>query len=81
MNFGVEGETDDEAIIEAREKQKRNLLATLLLSQGVPMLLGGDEIGRSQGATTTATRRTARSAGSTGRSAAATGSCSPSPAP
>ncbi len=48
MNFGVEGETDDEAVIEAREKQKRNLLATLLLSQGVPMLLGGDEIGRSQ---------------------------------
>jgi isoamylase len=49
MNFGVEGETDDEAVIEAREKQKRNLLATLLLSQGVPMLLGGDEIGRTQG--------------------------------
>ena len=49
MNFGVEGETNDEAVIEAREKQKRNYLATLLLSQGVPMLLGGDEIGRSQG--------------------------------
>jgi glycogen operon protein len=48
MNFGVEGETDDESVIEAREKQKRNLLATLLLSQGVPMLLGGDEIGRTQ---------------------------------
>jgi isoamylase len=48
MNFGVEGPTDDEAILEAREKQKRNLLATLLLSQGVPMLLGGDEFGRSQ---------------------------------
>ena len=48
MNFGVEGETDDEAVIESREKQKRNLLATLLLSQGVPMLLGGDEIGRTQ---------------------------------
>jgi glycogen operon protein len=48
MNFGVEGRTDDEAVIEAREKQKRNLLATLLLSQGVPMLLGGDEIGRTQ---------------------------------
>jgi glycogen operon protein len=46
MNFGVEGATDDEAIIEAREKQKRNFLATLLLSQGVPMLLGGDELGR-----------------------------------
>jgi isoamylase len=49
MNFGVEGETDEEAIIEIRERQKRNFLATLLLSQGVPMLLGGDEIGRSQG--------------------------------
>jgi isoamylase len=48
MNFGVEGETDEGAVIEAREKQKRNLLATLLLSQGVPMLLGGDEIGRTQ---------------------------------
>ncbi len=48
MNFGVEGETDEEAVIEAREKQKRNVLATLLLSQGVPMLLGGDEIGRTQ---------------------------------
>ena len=48
-NFGVEGETDDAAIREARERQKRNLLATLLLSQGVPMLLGGDEIGRTQG--------------------------------
>ena len=48
MNFGVEGGTDEDAIIEAREKQKRNFLATLLLSQGVPMLLGGDEIGRTQ---------------------------------
>jgi isoamylase len=48
MNFGVEGETDEEGIIEIRERQKRNFLATLLLSQGVPMLLGGDEIGRTQ---------------------------------
>ncbi len=48
MNFGVEGETDDEAINEARQKQKRNILATLILSQGVPMLLGGDELGRTQ---------------------------------
>jgi len=48
LNFGVEGETDDEAVIEGRERHKRNLLATLLLSQGVPMLLGGDEIGRTQ---------------------------------
>jgi glycogen operon protein len=49
MNFGAEGETDEEAIIEIRERQKRNFLATLLLSQGVPMLLGGDEMGRTQG--------------------------------
>jgi isoamylase len=48
MNFGIEGETDEVAVIEAREKQKRNLLATLILSQGVPMLLGGDEMGRTQ---------------------------------
>ena len=48
-NCGVEGPTDDGAIHELRERQKRNFLATLLLSQGVPMLCGGDEIGRTQG--------------------------------
>ncbi len=47
-NHGVEGETDDPVIVELRERQKLNLLATLLLSQGVPMLLGGDEMGRTQ---------------------------------
>jgi isoamylase len=47
-NMGAEGPTDDPAIIAARERQKRNLLATLFLSQGVPMLCGGDEIGRTQ---------------------------------
>ncbi len=47
-NGGVEGPTDDPVIIELREKQKRNFLATLLLSQGVPMICGGDEIGRTQ---------------------------------
>ncbi len=47
-NCGKEGPTDDPAIIELRNRQKRNFLATLLLSQGVPMLLGGDEIGRTQ---------------------------------
>jgi len=47
-NMGAEGPTDDPGIIAARERQKRNLLATLLLSQGVPMILGGDEIGRTQ---------------------------------
>jgi hypothetical protein len=47
-NCGVEGDTDDEAVLALRSRQQRNYLATLLLSQGVPMLLGGDEIGRSQ---------------------------------
>ena len=48
-NGGVEGRTDDTAIVSLRERQKRNLLATLCLSQGVPMLCGGDEMGRTQG--------------------------------
>jgi len=47
-NFGVEGPTDDPTINRLRMQQKRNLLATLLLSQGLPMLLAGDEFGRSQ---------------------------------
>jgi glycogen operon protein len=47
-NMGVEGPSDDPQIIAARERQKRNFLATLFLSQGVPMLCGGDEIGRTQ---------------------------------
>jgi glycogen operon protein len=47
-NCGVEGPTDDPAILAIRERQKRNFLATLFLSQGVPMLCGGDEIGRTQ---------------------------------
>jgi len=48
-NHGVEGPTDDPAVIELRERQKRNFMATLLLSHGVPMICGGDEIGRTQG--------------------------------
>jgi isoamylase len=48
-NCGIEGPTDDPAVLALRQRQQRNLLATLLLSQGVPMLLHGDEIGRSQG--------------------------------
>jgi glycogen operon protein len=43
-NCGVEGPTDDEAVIECRERRKRSLMATLMLSQGVPMILGGDEL-------------------------------------
>ena len=48
-NCGAEGATDDPEILALRGQQTRNFLATLLLSQGVPMLLAGDEIGRSQG--------------------------------
>jgi isoamylase len=47
-NHGAEGPTDDPAIIELRGRDMRNLLATLLLSQGVPMICGGDEIARTQ---------------------------------
>ncbi|MBB5985044.1 glycogen debranching protein GlgX [Sphingobium lignivorans] len=48
-NMGAEGETEDEAIIAARARRRRAMIATLFLSQGVPMLLAGDEIGHSQG--------------------------------
>ncbi|GAC1394710.1 MAG: glycogen debranching protein GlgX [Polyangiales bacterium] len=48
-DHGVEGESTDEAIEELRDRQVRNFLATLLVSQGVPMLLAGDELGRTQG--------------------------------
>ena len=48
-NCGVEGPTTDENILNVRERQKRNFLATLLLSQGVPMITAGDEFGRTQG--------------------------------
>ena len=47
-NHGVEGDTDDPDVIALRERQKRNFLATLTLSLGVPMILGGDEMGRTQ---------------------------------
>ncbi|MFT4213523.1 MAG: glycogen debranching protein GlgX [Microbacterium sp.] len=48
-NCGVEGPTDDAAVLTLRARQQRNFLATLLLSQGVPMLSHGDELGRTQG--------------------------------
>ncbi len=48
-NHGAEGPTGDPEIDALRERQKRNLFATLLLSQGVPMILAGDEVGRTQG--------------------------------
>jgi len=47
-NYGIEGETRKASINEVRERQKRNLFATLLLSQGTPHILGGDELSRTQ---------------------------------
>jgi isoamylase len=47
-NCGIEGDTDDARVIALRGRQMRNFLTTLFLSQGVPMLLGGDELGRTQ---------------------------------
>jgi isoamylase len=47
-NHGAEGTTDDPQIVALRERQKRNMLSTLVLSQGTPMMLAGDEFGRSQ---------------------------------
>jgi isoamylase len=48
-NCGEEGETEDAEVLALRERQQRNFLATLLVSRGVPLLLGGDEMGRTQG--------------------------------
>ena len=48
FNHGVEGPTDDPAIRAVRERQKRNMLATLILSHGTPMMLAGDEFGHTQ---------------------------------
>jgi glycogen operon protein len=47
-NCGVEGESDDPEVLALRARQQRNFLTTLLVSQGTPMLLGGDELGRTQ---------------------------------
>ena len=47
-NCGVEGPTDDPAVLQLRAKQSRNFLTTLFLSQGVPMMVAGDEVGRTQ---------------------------------
>jgi glycogen operon protein len=48
-NLGAEGPTDDPGILEARHRRSKAMLATLLLSQGVPMILAGDEFGQTQG--------------------------------
>ena len=66
FNHGAEGPTEDAAIIALRQRQMRNLLSTLLLSQGTPMLLAGDEFGRTQAGNNNAYCKTTRSAGSTG---------------
>jgi isoamylase len=76
-NCGAEGPTDDPAVLALRARQSRAMLATLLLSFGVPMLLGGDEMAAPSGATTTPTARTTRSPGSTGP--CRTPACWPSP--
>jgi isoamylase len=47
-NCGVEGPTNDKAVLALRNRQKRNMLATLMFAQGTPMILGGDEFGRTQ---------------------------------
>src|SRR5207253_580577 len=47
-NYGSEGPTENDEIVDTRERQKRNFMLTLLCSQGVPMICGGDEIGRTQ---------------------------------
>lgn len=47
-NYGCEGETDDPLVLTIRHRQKRNFLVTLFLSQGIPMLVAGDELGRTQ---------------------------------
>ena len=77
-NCGVEGPTDDPEVNALRARQQRNFLATLLLSQGVPMLLGGDEICARSAATTTRGARTTRSPGSTGSSTTTSARCSSS---
>ena len=76
-NCGVEGDTDDPDVLALRRRQQRNFLATLLLSQGVTMLLGGDEPGAPSTATTTPTARTTRSPGTTGSTSTRTCSTSP----
>ena len=66
-NCGAEGPTDDPEVNALRARQQRNFLATLMLSQGVPMLLGGDEIGRTQRGNNNAYCQDNESPGSTGR--------------
>lgn len=66
-NYGEEGDTDNAEVLQIRERQMKNLLATLLLSQGTPMMLSGDERAQTQGATTIPIARTTKSPGWTGK--------------
>ena len=74
-NYGVEGPTRRAAVEAVRLRQIKNMLASLLLSQGVPMLLAGDECRRTQAATTTPTARTTRFPGSIGSWSRSTRAC------
>ncbi len=80
LNSGAEGPTDDPEVSALRERQMRNFLTTLFLSQGVPMLLGGDELARTQQGNNNAYCQTTRSPGSTGSSTTGGSGCSSSPA-
>ena len=79
-NHGVEGHTGDSRILDARERTARNLMATLLLSLGVPMICAGDEIGAANKGTTTRTARTTLWPGPTGSWMSANTACLMSPA-
>ena len=65
-NWGVEGPTNDKVISEMRARIQRAMLATVMFAHGTPMLLGGDEFGRTQGATTIPIVRTMTFPGGTG---------------
>jgi pullulanase/glycogen debranching enzyme len=71
-NHGIEGPSNNPLVQTLRRRQQRNLLSSLLLARGVPMLLMGDEVGRSQEATTTAGARTVHWAGWSGMKTTAT---------
>ena len=74
-NCGAEGPTEDRDVLELRRRQKRNMLATLLLSQGVPMCAAATRSAGPSSGTTMPTVRTTKSVGTTGSSAGRTGHC------
>ena len=79
-NCGVEGPTDDPHILALRRRQAKNFMAILLLSQGVPMLLAGDEILRSKGGNNNTYCQNTKCPGSTGAKSRRTTTCWRSPA-